>query len=65
MKKQKFVKHLAEHACYFTGEQNGSHAKFRNSQTGALAIVPMHNDINDNLCRGICKQLGIPYCGKN
>ena len=65
MKKQKFIKHLAEYGYYYDGEQHGSHAHFRNSETGKFVIVPMHNDINDNLCRGICKQLGIPYCGKN
>ena len=28
-------------------------------------IVPMHNEIDDMLCKKICKQLGIPVVGSN
>ena len=65
MKKTKFLKHLRENNCFPTGRQKGSHARFRNTVTGAATIVPMHNDINDVTCATICKQLGIPYPGKN
>lgn len=65
MKKNKFLKHLRDNDCLPTGRQKGSHARFRNTVTGVATIVPMHNDIDDWLCRDICKQLGIPYPGKN
>ena len=60
MKKGKFIKHLNQYGCFATGRQKGSHAQFCNMANGQKTIVPMHNDINDLLCRRICAQLGIP-----
>lgn len=60
MKKGKFIKHLNQNGCFATGRQKGSHAQFCNKETGAKTIVPLHNDIDDMLCKRICKQLGIP-----
>lgn len=65
MKKTKFIKHLRDNGCLPTGRQKGSHAQFRNTLTGKSTIIPMHNDIDDRTCATICKQLGIPYPGKN
>ena len=65
MKKAKFIKYLNEHNCYATGRQKGSHAQFRNTETMKSTIVPMHNEIDDMLCKKICKQLGIPVIGSN
>lgn len=65
MKKNKFINYLNQNGCFATGRQKGSHAQFRNTLTGKASIVPMHNEINDLTCATICKQLGIPYLGKN
>ena len=65
MKKEKFLKHLRIHGCYPTGRQKGSHAQIRNHATGVTTIVPIHNDIDDLLCKKICRQLGIPPVGVN
>lgn len=65
MKKAKFIKYLRQYNCVPTGVQKGSHARFKNLSNGAWTIVPMHNDIDDNTTKTICKQLGIPPCGNN
>jgi len=65
MKKEKLLKHLRTYNCLPTGRQKGSHAQFKNIDTGAYSIVPMHNDISDILAKKICKQLGIPTVGNN
>ena len=63
MKKEKFIRHLRENGCFPTGRQKGSHAQFKNTGTGKTTIVPIHNEIDDLLCRKICVQLGIPAVG--
>jgi len=65
MKKAKFIIYLNEHNCYATGRQKGSHAQFRNVETMKSTIVPMHDEIDEMLCRKIFKQLGIPQVGNN
>lgn len=40
--------------------QNGSHAKFKNFDTGRIVIVPIHNgDIPNGTERNILKQAGL------
>ncbi len=65
MKTRKLLKHLAEHGCYPTGKQKGSHAHFKNINSGEQTIVPLHNEISDMLAQTICKQLGVPKVGHN
>lgn len=65
MKKEKLLKHLRLNHCIPTGRQKGSHAQFRNTETGACTIIPLHSDIDDMLAKKICKQLGIPVAGNN
>ena len=60
MKKNKFLKHLKDNSCVATGRQKGSHAQFKNLVSGKKTIVPLHDNIDDMLCKAICKQLGIP-----
>lgn len=60
MKKRVLIRHLNDNNCYPTGRQKGSHAQFRNMDTGEWSMVPMHNDINEITALNICKQLGIP-----
>ncbi|MBR5694653.1 MAG: type II toxin-antitoxin system HicA family toxin [Paludibacteraceae bacterium] len=65
MKKEKLLKHLRQYNCYPTGRQKGSHAQFKNLDTGEQTIIPIHNEISDILAKKICKQLGIPVVGNN
>ena len=45
--------------------EGGRHSLFMNEQNGFVSSVPRHPDLNDITCMKICKQLGIPYPGKN
>ena len=59
MKRTKLVKFLEKNGCIFVRE-GGSHTLFRNISNGKISTVPRHPDIKENLCRKICKDLGIP-----
>jgi len=39
--------------------EGGKHSLYKNSKNGKLTTVPRHPDIKENLCRKICKDLGI------
>lgn len=59
MKRGKFITHLAEYGCPL--HRHGSRPDiFKNEVTGKRTSVPRHGDIDEDLCREICKQLGIP-----
>lgn len=38
---------------------------YRDELSGLATAVPRHPEIKDLTCERICKQLGIPYPGKN
>lgn len=59
MKRNKLIKHLEKNGCSFIRE-GGSHTLYRNLKNGKASTVPRHPDIKENLCRKICKDLGIP-----
>jgi mRNA interferase HicA len=40
--------------------EGGKHSLYKNKSTGEMSTVPRHPDIKENLCRKICKDLGIP-----
>jgi mRNA interferase HicA len=58
LKRRALVKHLEAEGCELYGE-GAKHSKFRNMATGKKTTVPRHNEIDDDLARDICKQLGI------
>ena len=64
MKRTLLVRYFNSQGCTLYRE-GGNHSVFVNTQTGKKASVPRHPDINDYLAKEICKQLGIPYPGKN
>ena len=45
--------------------EGGNHTVFVNTVTGKKVSVPRHPEVNDDLVKEICRQLGIPYPGKN
>ena len=59
MKQKGFIKHLRKHNCVLDVE-GAKHSKFINIETGKVATVPRHKEINDFLVIKICKELDIP-----
>jgi len=58
LKRRALVHHLEQHGCRLLRE-GGSHSIFV-SPTGRTSTVPRHTEINDDLAKKICKDLGIP-----
>jgi predicted RNA binding protein YcfA (HicA-like mRNA interferase family) len=58
MKRVALLRHLATQACYIERE-GGKHSVVKNETTGKRTTVPRHAEIPDQLCKEICKQLGI------
>lgn len=60
MKRADLLKHLRESGCVFVRE-GGRHSWWLNPTQNRRSSVPRHNEINDQLARKICKDLGIPF----
>ena len=58
MKRRQLVKHIEACGCEFYGE-GAKHSKVRNPETGKKTTIPRHTEIDNDLARDICKQLGI------
>jgi predicted RNA binding protein YcfA (HicA-like mRNA interferase family) len=58
VKRRQLVKHLEEQGCEFYAE-GAKHSKVRNKGTGKRSTVPRHNEIDNDLAKDICKQLGV------
>jgi predicted RNA binding protein YcfA (HicA-like mRNA interferase family) len=58
MKRTDLIKHLERQGCEFLRE-GGSHTVYVNRKAKKVSTVPRHRRIDDNLCRKICKDLGI------
>lgn len=56
------MKHLSENGCEVYAEGK-KHTKVRNSESGRRSTIPRHTEIDNDLARGICIQLGIPRIG--
>jgi len=59
MKRKDLIKHLRQQGCVFLRE-GGRHSWRANPQQNNRSSVPRHTEINDQLARKICKDLGIP-----
>jgi len=59
MKRNKLIKYLEKNGCSVVRE-GSNHTLYRNFVSGQISTVPHHSDIKENLCRKICKDLGIP-----
>ena len=60
MKRKELLRHLREHGCAFIRE-GASHSWWGNPVQRRRSSVPRHTEVNDNLVRKICKDLGIPF----
>ncbi|RZD14322.1 MAG: type II toxin-antitoxin system HicA family toxin [Candidatus Acidulodesulfobacterium ferriphilum] len=58
MKRKQLIKHLKTNGCEFERE-GGNHSWWFNRSLNKHSTVPRHNEIDDNLARKICKDLGI------
>ena len=58
MKRRALVRHLEQNGCRLLRE-GANHSIFV-SPTGTTSTVPRHTEINDDLAKKICKDLGIP-----
>ena len=59
MKRLDLIRHLERHGCSLLRE-GASHSVFISRPDKKASTVPRHREINDFLCRKICKDLGIP-----
>jgi mRNA interferase HicA len=60
MKRTELLKHLRDQGCAFIRE-GGSHSWWGHVALNRRSAIPRHTEINDNLARKICKDLGIPF----
>jgi mRNA interferase HicA len=59
MKRRDLLRHLSKHGCALLRE-GGRHSWWQNTQLGTRSAVPRHSEINNNLARKICRDLGVP-----
>jgi len=60
MKRNQLLKHLRRHGCVFIRE-GSRHSWWGNPQANRRSSVPRHAEINDQLGRKICKDLGVLF----
>ncbi|NQU82843.1 MAG: type II toxin-antitoxin system HicA family toxin [Parcubacteria group bacterium] len=58
MKRKILIKHLLKNGCVFLRE-GANHSVFFNPLIRRISTVPRHTEIDNNLSRKICKDLGI------
>jgi predicted RNA binding protein YcfA (HicA-like mRNA interferase family) len=58
VKRRDFLRRLEAHGCRLLRE-GGNHSIFL-GPSGRTSTVPRHTEINDDLAKKICKDLGIP-----
>jgi len=59
MKRKTFLKHLKKHNCVLVRE-GSIHSLYLNPKNGKKSTVGRHNELSDQMCKVICKQLEIP-----
>jgi mRNA interferase HicA len=60
MKRSDLVKHLKINNCELLREGN-NHSIYRNNKNGKQSSVGRHLELDNLLCKKICKQLEIPF----
>ena len=59
MKRKDLIGHLEAHGCRFFRE-GGNHTVYVNRPAQTSSAIPRHREINDFLCRKICRDLQVP-----
>ena len=63
MKRSEFLKYLCQNGCSLYRE-GSKHTIFVNNSTNKHVTVPRHNELHNDFCKEMCKQLGIPVIRK-
>ncbi len=58
MKRKDLLAHLCRHGCVI-GREGGNHTIIKNLSSRKTSTLPRHNEINEELAKKICKDLGI------
>jgi len=58
MKREALLRHLRRHGCQLLRE-GGRHSWWHNPVQNKRSAVPRHNEIDDDLARKICRDLGV------
>ena len=56
MKRMDLIRTIEGFGCVFV-RHGGKHDWYQNVETGVCQPVPRHNELKENLCRGILKKL--------
>jgi mRNA interferase HicA len=59
MKREALLRHLRRHGCDLLRE-GGRHSWWDNTNDRKRSAIPRHSEIDDNLARQICEDLGVP-----
>ena len=59
MKRRDLIRHIESHGCESLRE-GGSHIVYVNRKEKKVSTIPIHRELDENLCKKICKDLGIP-----
>lgn len=59
MKRGDLIRHIESYGCELLRE-GGNHTVYVNRAERKVSTIPRHREIDNNLCRKICKDLGIP-----
>jgi len=58
MKRTDLLRYLQKHGCEFLRE-GSSHTVYIKRKEKKASTIPRHKEINENLCKKICKDLGV------
>ena len=58
MKRRDLIRHLEKHGCDFWRE-GANHTVYVNRKEKKTTTIPRHREIDENLAKKICKDLGI------
>lgn len=58
MKRTDLIRHIEKNGCEFFRE-GSKHTVYINRKDKKVSTIPRHKEINDYLCKKICKDLGI------
>ena len=58
MKRDDLIKYIISEGCIFIRE-GARHSVFFNPNTRQTSTIPRHNEINNFLCKKICRDLGL------
>ena len=58
MKRRDLIRHIEKEGCEFLRE-GGQHTVYVNRKENKVSTIPRHREIDENLSKKICRDLGI------